>query len=102
MGGQDKDWEVGIDLTQPARDLDAAEAGHHQVRNHNVGRLLGVPVEEFVGVIEDFGVEATGRSQVGSQQLCEAEVVVQDVDFYYHECNTCGLRSQLQVGTSVP
>ena len=97
MGGQDKDWEVGIDLTQPARDLDAAEAGHHQVRNHNVGRLLGVPVEEFFGVIEDFGVEAAGRSEVGSQQLGVAEVVVEDVNFRYHRCNSCESKQQGQV-----
>ena len=71
----------GFSLAEPPRDLDAAEAGHHQVRNHNIGRLLGVPVEESFGLIEDFGVEVARRSEVGCQQLRKGQVVVQDVDF---------------------
>ena len=71
----------GFSLAEPPRDLDAAEAGHHQVRNHNIGRLLGAPVEESFGLIEDFGVEVARRSEVGCQQLRKGQVVVQDVDF---------------------
>ncbi len=88
--------------SMPPRDLDAAEAGHHKVGDHRIGRLLGQSVEELLGVVEDPVAEAAGRSEVDSQQLRVAEVVVQDVDFWYHECNTCRLELQLQARFSLP
>jgi hypothetical protein len=87
VGGEDEDRQVGIALSQAACDFDAGQAGHHQVGDDSVGRLLGPAGEELLVGLEHLVAELTGLAEVGGQQLRVGDIVVEDVDFRYHKCN---------------
>jgi len=76
---QHQDRQLRPDLAKPAADLEAVEAGQHQVEQHQVERIAGRTVEAGRAVGHRLGF-VSGRGQQVYQTLAQRLLVFHDQD----------------------